>query len=101
MAYEAHSRQGRREPGYFESTDSHMHGYSSQYNVEPRENLNSSQRASSTLRQTNDNMTSAPDHIELSGADVSPELIAEITERVKRERTFIRLSGSKPRPRLT
>jgi hypothetical protein len=33
-------------------------------------------------------MTSALDRTESSGTDVSPELIAAITERVKKERMF-------------
>jgi hypothetical protein len=86
MAY----TRGNGEPGYFESNDSHMPSSSSQYNVEPRDNAPSRKRASSILQQpNNDNkMTSAPDRTEPSGTDVSPELIAAITERVKKERMF-------------
>lgn len=73
--------RGNGEPDYFGSNDPHMPTSSSQYNVEPREA--SRQRASSILQQPN--MTSAPDRTEPSGTDVSPELIAAITERVKKE----------------
>lgn len=74
MAY----TRSQREPGYFETDDS-------QYMAE-----SSRQTASSNLRQSkHDNMTSAPDRAEPSSPEVSPELIAAITERVKREGTSI------------
>jgi hypothetical protein len=90
MAYDAYGRlqRGNEEPGYFESNDSHMPGHSSQYNAEPRDNLPSRPRDSSFLRQSGDTMTAVPDRTESSGTDVSAELIAAITERVKKERTF-------------
>jgi hypothetical protein len=91
MAYDAYgsSRRGNPEPGYFEPADSHMPaGSSHQYNIEPRDNLPSKHRTSSTLRQrpNADKMTTAPDRTEPSDHDVSPELVAVITERVKKER---------------
>lgn len=92
MAYDAygHPQRGSGEPDYFEPNDSDMPAFSSHYNAEPREGSSSKLRASSNLRQSNNinNMTAAPDRTESSGAgtDVSPELIAAITERVKRER---------------
>lgn len=87
MAYEAYRpERGGADAGYFETNGP---TYSTQYNTEPREKPPSRYQNSSTSRQTtSDNMTSAPDRAESSGTDVSPELIAAITERVKKERMF-------------
>jgi hypothetical protein len=79
MAYEAY---GRPQPGYFDNSKDY---------AEPSDTTFRRDRSTSNARQTfptRDRMTSSPDHPEPAGYDtstVSPELIAVITERVKRE----------------
>ena len=76
----------RREPGYFESIPE----YANRDFSEPREHP-SLRRASPTQKRSppiNDGMASAADRDELRAhPGVTPELIAEITERVKKEGT--------------
>ncbi|KAE9375394.1 hypothetical protein N431DRAFT_555828 [Stipitochalara longipes BDJ] len=76
---------GRREPDYFESIPE----YANRDSPEPREHP-SLRRASPTQKRSsppiNDEMASAADRDELRAhPGVTPELIAEITERVKKE----------------
>lgn len=84
MAYDAHRPDiGGAGDGYFESNGS---AYTNQYNVEPRDRTSARQQTFSSSRPSySSKMTSAPDRAESSGTDVSPELIAAITERIKRE----------------
>lgn len=86
MAYDAYGgRSG--EPIYFEDTDT-IPEYTSNYPSEPRdhspynESTNSRNRASpsKTDRMTTSSRPAEPNH---------DDLIAEITERVKRERKFL------------
>lgn len=90
MAYDSSSRRPQRggigEPGYFD--DSQTSDYSR--SAEPRDIPSARDRSSSNARQRsfpiNNGMTSSPERAEPAGYEaVSPELIAEITERVKRE----------------
>ena len=80
---------GRREPGYFDSNQS-VPQYTSSYSAEPRDSPSFRGTESSAARKRsspiNDKMASGADRDELAGHAVSPELIAAITERVKRER---------------
>lgn len=81
---------GRREPGYFDSNQS-VPQYTSSYSAEPRDSPSFRGTESSTARKRssppiNDKMASGADRDELAGHAVSPELIAAITEKVKRER---------------
>jgi hypothetical protein len=79
---------GRREPGYFDSNQS-VPQYTSSYSAEPRDSPSFRGTESSAARKRsspiNDKMASGPDRDELAGHAVSPELIAAITEKVKRE----------------
>ena len=86
MAYDAYGDRSHR-GGYFD--DSSDLG-TQQFVAEPRENTTSWDRSTSNARQRsfpiNDRMTSSPERPEPTGIDnVSPELIAVITEKVKRE----------------
>jgi hypothetical protein len=88
MAYDSYGRPSR-EPGYFDD-DKQTADYSTQRSAEPRDSSYARERSASNARQRsfpiNDKMTSSPERAESTGFDtVSPELIAEITERVKRE----------------
>ena len=77
MAYDAYGRrEANGDPGYFPSGYTNVPDSSTQFPAEPG--------ASSTSRQQP--KMSAPDRAGSIGADVSPELIAAITERVKKER---------------
>jgi hypothetical protein len=79
---------GRREPGYFDSNQS-VPQYTSSYSAEPRDSPSFRGTESSAARKRsspiNDKMASGADRDELAGHAVSPELIAAITEKVKRE----------------
>jgi hypothetical protein len=92
MAYDSYGgrsqRGGNGEPGYFD--DSQTSDYSRPAEAEPHGNSSAQDRSISNARQRsfpiNDRMATSPERAEPSGYDtVSPELIAEITERVKRE----------------
>lgn len=77
MAYDAYGRrEAHGEPDYFPSGYTNVPNSSTQFSADPR--------ASSTSRQQP--KMSAPDRAGSIGADVSPELVAAITERVKKER---------------
>ena len=107
MAFDAYGRPLRGvggEPGYFEPEDS-MPDYTKQYATEPRDNNPSSrQRDSSNPRKRsspplNNKVTSSTGGEESLGPDgVSPELIATITEKIKKESQYTR---AQPRPLLT
>jgi hypothetical protein len=83
MAYEAYETYGRSQPGYFDdSKDAEPHD--SRTHQRDRSTSNARQQTS----PTRDRMTSSPERREPAGygtSTVSPELIAVITERVKRE----------------
>jgi hypothetical protein len=89
MAYDSsygRLQRGGNGEGYFDDSPD----YSTQRSAEPRDSSSARERSTSNARQRsfpiNDNMTSSPERAEPAGFDsVSPELIAEITERVKRE----------------
>jgi hypothetical protein len=95
----AHGRNP--EPGYFQSIPEDTNRDSS---AEPRRDNPSERRASPTQKRSsppiNNEMASSVDRDELKlHPVVSPELIAEITERVKKEGMYHRLRG--PRALLT
>jgi hypothetical protein len=82
---------GRREPDYFESVPEDTNNDSS----EPRRRASPMRKLSSP--PIDDKMASGADHHELKGhLGVSPELIAEITERVRKEGTHSVLRGAEP-----
>jgi len=94
MAYDAHGRsRGNEDPSHLESNGSNTHD-SSQYPTEPQDKPSMGRRASSnasprTSSPIDDKMASAPDRAEPLGHDgVSPELIAAITEKVKKESAY-------------
>jgi hypothetical protein len=95
MAYDAYGRpqRGNGESGYFDPSDPTPE-YLRHYPIDPRDNLPSPRHGeSSNPRQRfsppiNDRMTSASERPEPAGHEsVSPEVIAAITERIKREGT--------------
>jgi hypothetical protein len=82
MAYDAYG-----EPSYFESNQP-VPEYTNYYSTEPRDNPSLRRTESKHSSQPiNDKMASAADRDELmeGHAGVSPELIALLTEKVKRE----------------
>jgi len=84
MAYDAYGRP-LHEPDYFNTQNNSSPVYSRQFTTEPRNSYSSSQqRNSSTGPQAN--KMSVSDRPDTNSHDVSPELIAAITERVKKER---------------
>ena len=87
MAYDAYGRP-LQETVYLEPLNNSNPDYSRQYTTEPRNTYSSAQqRTSSTAQQAN--KMSVPERTESSSHDVSPELIAAITERVKKERMLM------------
>jgi hypothetical protein len=83
---------GRREPDYFESVPEYANYNSS----EPRVSRTPPTRKLSSP-PINEKMAAGADRDELKGhPGVSPELIAEITERVKKEGTQFVLHGAEP-----
>jgi len=87
MAYDAYGRP-LREADYINTQNHSEPLYSRQYTAEPR-NTDSSfhQQNSSSTKQAN--TMSVPERSESTSHDVSPELIAAITERVKKERMLL------------
>jgi hypothetical protein len=80
MAYDAYGRV-RGEPGLFPSTDSSLP--TGPFPAEPRDNYSSEYRVPSIPRQAT---MSVPDRTGPMGpTEVSPELLAAITEKVKKE----------------
>lgn len=101
MAYETYDNlpRGAGEPNYFEATDPRY--YSSQFAAEPRD-TNTASSAPTPARHDDDypsstrmqpsvpaeagNNKMTTDHSDTTApATVSPELIAELTERIKKE----------------
>jgi hypothetical protein len=87
----------RREPDYFESVPE----YANRDSSEPRDSPSNLRRASPIRKRSlppiNDEMASAADRDELKAhPGVTPELIAEITERVKKEGIHHMLRGCEP-----
>lgn len=83
MTYDTYGRP-LQETAYFEAQNTSVPDYSRQYTAEPRNTNSSAQkRTSSTAQQTS--KMSVPERTESTSHDVSPELIAAITERVKKE----------------
>ncbi len=95
MAYDAYGRpqRGNGDPGYFEP-DHAVPEYTNYYSSEPRDENPAYRRreAASNMQRRftpppSDNTTTISDRTEpVSYEDVSPDLIATITERVKKER---------------
>ena len=86
MAYDAYGRP-LQAPAHLDAQNNSTPTYSHQYSDEPRNAQYSHQRASPTAPQTN--KMSVPERSESTSQDVSPELIAAITERVKKERMLM------------
>src|SRR5579859_3335832 len=94
MAFDTYGRptqRGNGEPSYFEPSDAASDYMSHHYSTEPRDyhpSMSSRPRQPTSL-PINDRMTSAADRSDPAGQDgVSPELIAAITDKVKKERKF-------------
>jgi hypothetical protein len=94
MAYDAYGRPirggGNGEPGYFSDNSMPDYTSSSYYSGSEARDDNPSMRRTSSYRKRAspsipDRMTTAPEQAGPSYDGVSPELIAAITERVKRE----------------
>lgn len=88
MAYDAsgsgrYARRGTGQAGYFD--ESEIPEYLGQYGGEPRDKPSIRRRTSSSARQrtppVSDRMTAEPSNYD----GVSPDLIAAITEKVKKE----------------
>ena len=88
MAYD-YDAYGRRDPGYFDEPNQPDPEYTNYYSTEPRDNSRRKDSPSSRKRSSppaNVKMASATDRDELPAhAGVSEELLAAITEKIKRE----------------
>jgi hypothetical protein len=104
---DAYGRPLTGEPGYFDPNYSMPEYTKARYSPEPRDNPSLRRRESSNARQRSSpplagKMPSAPDRVDSISPDaVSPELIAAITEKVKRERRLHLPLGSEPCALLT
>jgi hypothetical protein len=104
---DAYGRPLIGEPGYFDPNYAMPEYTKARYSPEPRENPSLRRRESSNARQRSSpplagKMPSAPDRVDSISHDaVSPELIAAITEKVKRERRLHLPLGSEPCALLT
>lgn len=86
MAYDYDSYGRRDSAGYFDNANQPVPEYTKNYSTEPRTRESTTSGRKRSSPPLSDKMASATDRDDLSAhAGVSEELIAAITEKVKRE----------------